>query len=135
VAHTVRAAARRFWPLAALLAAPLAADLESASGLVVPGRWWMLPGALLAAGFALLAARWPVRAGLGLGVVLVAWSVVLRLVGAEVVASFGRLFAVEVVAVMTIVVRCGAGRAECGAACRYGRAWFPFRVYSIAPDV
>ena len=82
----------------------LAADLESAKGLAVAGRWWILPAVVATAGLALVAPRWPVRAGVGVGVVLVVWSALMRLIGAEVLPVLGPLLATEVAALMAVIV-------------------------------
>jgi signal transduction histidine kinase len=82
----------------------LAADLVSMRGLDIAGRWWMLPGVLLLSSFALVSPRWPVPAAVGAALVLVVWSAVMRLVGAEVLDIFGHLLASEAGAVALVIL-------------------------------
>ncbi|WFE65990.1 histidine kinase [Micromonospora sp. WMMD714] len=91
------------WPLAGLLALALLLDGATASELGYDDRW-ELPGFLVVCALALLASRWPVVAGVGVVVVLLAWSVVLRLAGVAVPAAAGGLGAAEVVAVLAVIV-------------------------------
>jgi signal transduction histidine kinase len=95
---------RRQWPLAVLLAVLLLLDLESADGLTQVRQWWALPGVLALCTLALVAPRWPVRAGVAAAVVLLAWSVVLRLLDAEIVPALGPLLGAEVAALMAIIL-------------------------------
>lgn len=98
----------RQWPAAVLLGLLLAADLVSMGGLDIAGRWWILPSVLLLSSCALVSPRWPVPAAVGAALVLVVWSAVMRLVGAEVLNIFGPLLASEagaVALVMLAVVR------------------------------
>jgi signal transduction histidine kinase len=99
-----RTLTRRQWPVAVLLVVLLAGDLESARGLAFAQQWWALPGVIVMFALALVAPRWPIGSGLGVAVVLLVWSVVLRLLGAELVAAFGPLLISEVAALMAVVV-------------------------------
>jgi signal transduction histidine kinase len=95
---------RRQWPLAVLLVVLLVLDLESADGLAEVRQWWTLPGVLALGFLALVAPRWPIRAGVAAAAVLVVWSVVLRLLDAQIVPTIGPLLATEVAALMAIIL-------------------------------
>ncbi len=87
-----------------LLVVLLAGDLETARGLPFAHQWWALPGVVMVSGLALVAPRWPIISGVGVSVVLLLWSAVLRLLGAEIVPALGPLLAAEVAALMATVV-------------------------------
>jgi hypothetical protein len=55
-------------------------------------------------GLALAAPRMPITSGVSVSVVLLLWSAVLRLLGAEIVPALGPLLAAEVAALMATVV-------------------------------
>ncbi|GLY25687.1 hypothetical protein Misp04_54180 [Micromonospora sp. NBRC 101691] len=92
------------WPLAGLLVLALALDGAAASELTHYGQQWELPSSLALCALALLASRWPVVAGLGVSVVLLVWSAVMRLAGVPVLSAAGGLLAAEVAAVLAVVV-------------------------------
>jgi signal transduction histidine kinase len=94
----------RQWPLTVLLVVLLAADLETARGLPFAHQWWAVPGVVMVSGLALAAPRRPITSGVGVSVVLLLWSAVLRLLGAEIVPALGPLLAAEVAALMATVV-------------------------------
>jgi signal transduction histidine kinase len=82
----------------------LAGDLISMRHLDLAGRWWVIAGVILMGGVALVAPLWPVRAGLGAAAVLLCWSAVLRLVGADFLPVLGPLLGTEVAALMAVIV-------------------------------
>ncbi|MFI5908631.1 sensor histidine kinase [Dactylosporangium sp. NPDC051541] len=100
----MRAWAVRQWPVTVGLVVLLVGDVVSVRWRDVPGQWWVWPGAIALCALALAAARWPVGAGVVGGVLLVGWSSVLRLAGAQVVPELGTLLAVEVGAVAVLIV-------------------------------
>ncbi|WP_426503538.1 sensor histidine kinase [Dactylosporangium sp. McL0621] len=99
-----RAGLLRRWPLAVLLVVLSAGDLETARGLSFAHQWWALPGAIMISALAVAAPRRPVASGVGVFAVLLVWSAVLRLLGAETVPALGPLLAAEVAALMATVV-------------------------------
>ncbi|GGL99692.1 sensor histidine kinase [Micromonospora yangpuensis] len=92
------------WPLAGLLTIALLLDGAAASEVGHYDGRWELPGFLAVCALALLASRWPVVAGVGVVVVLLAGSVVLRLAGVTVPSAAGGLGAAEVAAVLAVIV-------------------------------
>jgi signal transduction histidine kinase len=90
--------------LAVLLVVLLAGDLETARGLPFAHQWWALPGVITVSGLALAAPRRPIISGVSVSVVLLLWSAVLRLLGAEIVPALGPLLAAEVAALMATVM-------------------------------
>ncbi|KUL25316.1 hypothetical protein ADL15_41080 [Actinoplanes awajinensis subsp. mycoplanecinus] len=90
---------RRQGPVAVLLATLLAWDLLSIPG-AVPGLTWMLVGALVTCGFALVADDRPARAAVGAAVVLVVAAAVLSSAGFRV----GPLTSAEYAAVAILIV-------------------------------
>ncbi|BCJ65755.1 sensor histidine kinase [Polymorphospora rubra] len=92
------------WPLAGLLMLALALDGAAASGLTHYDQRWELPSSLAVCGLALLASRWPAIAGVGVAVVLLVWSVVLRLASVAVLSVAGGLLGAEVAAVLAVIV-------------------------------
>jgi signal transduction histidine kinase len=95
---------RRQWPLALMLVVLLAADLETARGLPYAQQWWAVPGVIMMSGLALVAPRWPIGSAVGVSVVLLMWSAVLRLLGAVLVPTLEPLLATEVAALMAVVI-------------------------------
>ncbi|GAA3302212.1 hypothetical protein GCM10020218_097360 [Dactylosporangium vinaceum] len=101
---TVRAWAVRQWPVAVGLGVLLIGDVVSVRWRDVPGQGWVWPGAVALCVLAIAAWRWPVGAGVAGGALLIGWSTVLRLAGAQVVPELGTLLAVEVGAVAWLMV-------------------------------
>ncbi|GAA3454838.1 sensor histidine kinase [Dactylosporangium matsuzakiense] len=100
----MRAWAVRQWPVAVGLGVLLIGDVVSVRWRDVPGQGWVWPGAVALCVLAIAAWRWPVGAGVAGGALLIGWSTVLRLAGAQVVPELGTLLAVEVGAVAWLMV-------------------------------
>ncbi|KXK63038.1 hypothetical protein AWW66_05175 [Micromonospora rosaria] len=93
------------WPVAALLLFALLLDGAAASELTQHyDDRWVLPSFLTVCALAVVASRWPTVAGVGVPVVLVVWSAVLRLAGVAIPSAVSGLGAAEVVGVLAVIV-------------------------------
>ncbi|SCF00605.1 Signal transduction histidine kinase [Micromonospora haikouensis] len=92
------------WPLAGLLLLALALDGAAASEMWPYDERWELPSSLTLCALALLASRWPVLAGLGVSLVLLVWSVVIRLADVALLSAAGGLLGAEFAAVLAVIV-------------------------------
>ncbi|MGW0504441.1 sensor histidine kinase [Micromonospora sp. NPDC003241] len=92
------------WPLAGLLVIALLLDGAAASEVGHYDGRWELPGFLAVCALALVASRWPVAAAVGVVVVLLVGSVVLRLAGVAVPSAASGLGVAEIASVLAVIV-------------------------------